>query len=84
MDKIITFDEANKMHIKIEEEDVEGYIKLLRGDEYLENSESSDCSNQDYESDERKSNISGQIRYNFMMSQEASPEQSTNLRKQRP
>ena len=74
LNRIITFDSANKMHIRIDADDIEGYLKLLQGDEYLQNSLSSEISGQDYESDERRSNVSGTIRYQFMQSVEASPE----------
>ena len=65
LNKIISFNDEGKMQVKIEQGDYQQYLKMLRGNEFLENS-SSDSS--DHESaDERTSNFSGtRIQYKFL------------------
>ena len=68
LSKIINFNEEGAMSIKIEQNDMQQYYKLLKGNEYLENTDQVEDEEKSYEclSDDKKSNSSANlIQYKF-------------------
>ena len=66
LDKIISFSKEGKMSVKMDGNDHIQFSKMLRRNEYLENSSSTSSS----DSDGQRSNLSNQVRFNFLKGKE--------------